>query len=181
MKSLQKIQKIFKVLQIITKIAMIFSFVWAGLASLGMLCGQVWYLGGTVIGASQDLMLSLTVTDGLPEMIGVLFTDAVFAVIDGILLIYALRYFKAEQADGTPFSMRGAELLKHLGILTIVLPLAASILSAIACEIFGVLQSAARDWGNLNSLGFGIALILASLIFRYGAELEEKRALQSAE
>lgn len=181
MKSLQKIQKVFKVFQIITKIAMILSFVWAGLASLGMLCGQVWYLGGTVIGASQDAMLSLTVTDGLPEMIGVLFTDAVFAVIDGILLIYALRYFKAEQADGTPFTMRGAELLKRLGIQTIVLPLVASILAAIVCEIFGVSQSAAHDWGNLNSLALGITLILASLIFRYGAELEEKRSLQNAD
>ena len=181
MKSLQKIQKVFKVFQIITKIAMILSFVWAGLASLGMLCGQVWYLGGTVIGASQDAMLSLTVTDGLPEMIGVLFTDAVFAVIDGILLIYALRYFKAEQAAGTPFTMRGAELLKRLGIQTIVLPLVASILAAIVCEIFGVLQSATQDWGNLSSLTVGVVLILVSLVFRHGAELEEKRSLQSAD
>ena len=39
MKSLQTIQKTFRVFQILTKIAMILSFVWAGLALLGMLCG----------------------------------------------------------------------------------------------------------------------------------------------
>ena len=36
------------------------------------------------------------------------------------------------------------------------------------------LLSAGRDWGNLGSLCTGITLILASLIFRYGAELEER-------
>ena len=37
MKSLQTIQKIFHVFEILTKIAMILSFVWAGLAALGLL------------------------------------------------------------------------------------------------------------------------------------------------
>ena len=43
MKSLQTIQKTIGVFQVLTKIAMILSFVWAGLALLGMLFGVVWY------------------------------------------------------------------------------------------------------------------------------------------
>ncbi len=54
----------------------------------------------------------------------------------------------------------------------------ASILAAIVCQAFGYLQSASRDWGNLNSVTMGIILILASLIFRYGAELEKQNALE---
>ena len=73
----------------------------------------------------------------------------------------------------------GADQIKRLGIRTIVLPLVAAILVAIVRELFGLLQNAGADWGNLNSLTMGIVLILASLIFRYGAELEEKNTLRS--
>lgn len=57
----------------------------------------------------------------------------------------------------------------------------AAILVAIVRELFGLLQNAGADWGNLNSLTMGIVLILASLIFRYGAELEEKNTLRSVD
>ena len=70
MKSLQTIQKTFRVFQILTKIAMILSFVWAGLTALGMLCAAVWYHGGIVVGASRELLFTLTETGGLAEMIG---------------------------------------------------------------------------------------------------------------
>ena len=174
MKSLQTVQKTFGVFKTLAKIGMILSFVWAGLAALGLLCGVVWYGGGSVVGLDQALMLELTATGGLNEMIAVLLVDTIFALTDGILLTFALRYFKAELADGTPFTKRGAEEIKRLGIRFIVLPLVASILAAVVCQLFDQLQSAGRDWGNLSSLCTGIALILASLIFRYGAELEEQ-------
>ena len=93
MKSLQTIQKIFHVFEILTKIAMILSFVWAGPAALGLLCGTVWYHGGMVVGADRELLYSLTVTSSLTEMIGVLLTDTIWALTDGVLLIFALRYF----------------------------------------------------------------------------------------
>lgn len=175
MKSLQTIQKTFGVFQILTKIAMILSFVWAGLAATGMLCGIVWYHGGIVVGANQDMLYKLTETGGLTEMIGNLLADTILALTDGILLAFALRYFKAEQSDGTPFTKHGAERIKRLGIRTIVLPLVAAILIAVVCSVFHLPKDAVGDWSNLNSVGMGIVLILASLIFRYGAELEEKR------
>ena len=104
MKSLQSIQKTFRVFQILARIAMILSFIWAGMAALGLLCGIVWYNGGTVVGADQDMVLSLTVTGGLSEMICVLLADTILALTDGTLLFHALRYYKTEQADGTPFT-----------------------------------------------------------------------------
>lgn len=176
MRSLQTIQKTFRVLQILTKIAMILSFIWAGLTALGLLCGTVWYHGGAVVGADQQMLYSLTETGGLNEMIGVLLVDTILALTDGILFAFALRYFKAEQADGTPFTTQGADRILRLGIRTIVLPLVAAILSAVVSEIFAPPQAAVRDWGNSDSVTMGIVLILASLIFRYGADLEAKKA-----
>ena len=179
MKSLQTIQKTFRVFHVLSKIAMILSFIWAGLAALGLLCGIVWYNGGSVFGADQALMYRMTVTGSLNEMIGVLLVDMILALTDGTLLVFAMRYFKAEQADGTPFTQRGADQVLHLGIRTIVLPLVAAIVCAVVCELMGVPQNAVRDWGNLNSLTTGLVLILASVIFRYGAELEQKNSLQN--
>ena len=179
MKSLQTIQKTFRVFQILSKIAMILSFIWAGMAALGLLCAMVWLNSGTVFGADQELIYRMTVTGSLTEMIGVLLVDMILALTDGTLLAFALRYFKAEQADGTPFTLRGADQVLHLGIRTIVLPLVAAIVCAVVCQLMGVPQNAVRDWGNLNSLTTGLVLILTSVIFRYGAELEQKNSLQA--
>ena len=175
MKSLETIQKTFRVFQILTKIAIILSFVWAGLALLGMLCGAVWYGGGTVVGVGKAQLYSLTKTGGLIQMIAVLLADAILALTDGTLLAFALAYFKAEQADGTPFTHRGADQIRRLGIRTIVLPIVAAIVAAVIYAAFDLPQGSV-EWSNLTSLGLGIVLILASLIFRYGAELEARNA-----
>lgn len=175
MKSLQTIQKTFGVFQVLAKVGMILSFVWAGLSALGLLCGIVWYYGGSIIGVDWKMLMTLTVTESLTEMIGVLLVDMILALTDGTLLVYVLRYFKTEQKDGTPFTHEGAEQVLRLGILTIVLPLVSAIVSALICELLYLPQSAVRDWDNLSSLTAGIVLILVSLIFRYGAELEEKQ------
>lgn len=173
MKTLTTIQKTFRVFQILAKIAMILNFVWAGLAALGILCGMVWYNGGTVIGADRELLQSLTSTGGLTEMIIRLLADTIIALTNGTLLAYAYGYFKTEQADGTPFTHRGADKIKNLGIRCIVLPLVAAIVISVVYAVFDVPQGG-NDWSNASGVTMGIVLLLASLIFRYGAELEGK-------
>ena len=170
MKSLTTIQKTFHVFKILAKVAAILSFVWAGLCVLGLICGALWYSSGTLSGAVSDAIFSVTSTGSLYQMIGVLLGDLVFALTDGLLFLFSYRYFRQEQADGTPFTVRGAEQIKRLGIRTIVMPLVAVILAAVFYQIFGVQEPA--SWSNLSSITMGIVLILASLVFRYGAELE---------
>ena len=174
MKSLNTIQKTFRAFQILTKIGMILSFVWAGLAAIGILCGIVWYRGGIVIGASREVLFSLTMTDGPFRMVGALLSDMVFALTDGTLLMLATRYFAAEQMDGTPFTVRGAQQIKRLGIRTIVFPLVAAILTSVFYQLFDIQSRLKAGWNNMTSVSLGIVLILAGLIFRYGAELEPK-------
>lgn len=176
MKSLQTIQKTFGVFQVLTKIAMILCFVWAGLALVGMLCGIVWLNGGNVVGADPALLTSLTETNGLLEMTGLLLAETIMALTDATLLAFAFQYLRREQSDGTPFTTQGADQIRRLGIRTIVLPLVAAILIAVIYGVFDLPQNAAHDWSNSSSVATGITLILASLIFRYGAELEGKQA-----
>lgn len=174
MKSLETIQKTFRVFQILSKIAMILSLLWAGLAALGLLCGIVWYTGGTVVGADQELLHTMIGTGSLPQMIGVLTANVIMALTDSALFAYALGYLKSEQADGTPFTHRGAKQIRQLGMRYIVLPLVATILIAVVYGVFDIPSNLGGDWSNASGITTGIVLILASLIFSYGAELEEK-------
>lgn len=170
MKHLTTIQKTFKVFKVLSKVAMILSFVWCGLALLGAICGIVWRNGGGLAGEDMETILILTETTGMDQMICSLLSDAVFALTDGILFLFAFLYFKEEQMEGTPFTQKGADKIKSLGIKTIVLPLVAVIVSAVVYGCFGLEN--ADEWSNASTVVLGIMLILASLVFRYGAELE---------
>lgn len=176
MKSLQTLQKTFRIFQTLTGIAMAASFVWAGLSVIGLLCAFAWYSGVPVMGVSREILLNLTLTGSLSQMTGVLLSDAVFALTDGVLLLFAFRYFKAEQEAGTPFTRRGADAIWALGLRTIVLLLAAAVFSTLTYEFFDLSTAMVVDWGNLVSVALGLVMILASLIFRYGAELETGEA-----
>lgn len=172
MKSLETIQKTFSVFKILSKVAIIISFVVVGVSILGMSCAMVWENGGTVVGLEKDAMMSMTETSSFNEIICYMLSDTVFALTDGILALFAFLYFKAELEDGTPFTQNGAARIKRLGIQTIVLPLVAEIISEVIYSCFGLKH--ANDWGSGVAVVLGITLILASLVFRYGAELEAR-------
>ena len=152
---------------------MILSFVCAGLAALGLLCCTVWYHGGTVIGADMKTLSTLTGTEELIQTIAYLVAAMNGLLAEGALMAFAYRYLKAEEADGTPFTEKGARQVLRLGIRTIVFPMIALGVSASACAIWNLPMQVMNDWSNAMSAGIGIMMIVSSLIFRYGAELEK--------
>lgn len=172
MKSLQTIQKVFHVFYILSKIGMILSFVFAGISALAMLFTLPMYHGGNLWIENFNELFAKYGIESIYQITGALIVSCIVTATDGVLLLYTMRYFKAEEADGTPFTKRGAEQINQLGILNIVIPIAAAIISAIICEIFRIPKSLTADFGNLDSITIGILMLLASLIFRYGAELD---------
>ena len=88
-------------------------------------------------------------------------------------------YFKTEQADSTPFTENGANLLRKLGIRCIWMPIVAVVIASVITVCLGAERSG--DISNFPSLVTGIVLILSSLIFRYGAELEQRNRADIAE
>ena len=175
MKSLQTIQKTCKVFQTLTKIAMILCFVGSGLLLLGLICGIVISSTGAVISGNMETLYRLTSSASFFEMVGSLLAEFVLTLTDALLFFHAWKYFSAEQADGTPFSHRGADLMKRLGIMLIALPAVATILVGVLHGIFDMTQIEASDVGNGTSVMMGIILILVSVILRYGADLEANR------
>lgn len=172
MKSLQTVQKTFRVFQILTKIAFVFSIVGASICAVGVLCAAVWYNGGQVFSLFGTPLEPFGNGEGLNQVLAVLLSDLILLATDAILMGFAGRYFKTEQAEGTPFTENGAELLKKLGIRCIWMPIVAVVIASVITACLGVERSG--DISNLPSLMTGIVLILASIIFRYGAELEQK-------
>ena len=175
MKSLQTIQKTCKVFQTLTKIVMVLCFIGSGLLLLGLICGIVISSTGAVIAGNMETLYRLTSSASFFEMVGSLLAEFVLTLTDALLFFHAWKYFSAEQADGTPFSQRGADLMKRLGILLIVLPAVATILVGVLHGIFDMTQIEASDVGNGTSVMMGIILILVSVILRYGADLEANR------
>ena len=172
MEQLNRIQKTFRVFQILTKIAYICSIVGAIICAVGALCAFSWYSGGQVFSLFGEPVTIFSSGKGTNEMLAVLLADFVMITAEAILLSFSYRYLKAEQADGTPFTESGAEQLKRLGIRCIWLPIVAMVAASVIGVSFGV-ENIGSD-SNLPSLATGIVLILASMIFRYGAALEAK-------
>ncbi|MGN0718446.1 MAG: hypothetical protein ACI4LQ_01425 [Anaerovoracaceae bacterium] len=179
MNTLQTIQKTFRVFQIPTKVAFILSIVGAAICAVGALCSITWYTGGQVFTLFGEPITFFIDSEGANQAMAVLLSDLVMLTTDAILLGFAGRYFKIEQAEGTPFTANGAELLKKLGIRCIYMPIVAVVIATVIMVSLGTEESG--DLSNLPGVVTGIVLILASIIFRYGAELEQKVKTENEE
>ena len=159
MKSLQTIQKTFRVFQILAKIAFVFSIVGASLCAVGVLCSIVWYTGGQVFSLFGEPITFFAGRKDMNQVMAVLLSDLVYLTVDAILLTFVGQYFKTEQAEGTPFT-------------EIYMPIVSVVIASVITACLRAEQGG--DVSNLPSVVTGIVLILASLIFRYGAELEKR-------
>lgn len=172
MKSLQTIQKTFHIFGILTKIAFIFSIIGAALCGVGALCAISLYTGGQVFSLFGEPVTIFSTGAGMNQTLAVLLSDLIILTTEAILLGFAGQYIKTEQEEGTPFTENGAQLLKKLGIRCIWMPIVAVAIAAVITACFGAEES--RDISDLPGVVTGIVLILASVIFRYGSELEQQ-------
>ena len=171
MNTLQTIQKTFRVFHVLAKIAFIFSIVGAALCAVGALCAVSGLTVGTGLTVFGQPVMSFG-SSGVNYALAALLSDMVILIGDAILLGFTGRYLALEQAEGTPFTENGANTLRRLGIRYIYIPIVTAVIASVIIVAFDA--EPGRDVSNLPELTTGIAFILTSLIFRYGAELEEK-------
>lgn len=177
--NLEKIQKVFGVFKILSQVFMIICFVAAGLALVSVILTLA---GGNapiakIGGVSIYLPVFFETKEpalGNEKACWVMVAGFVAAACEGILLAFAYRYFKIEQKEGTPFTENGAKITLNLGITAIVLSVVSS---GIQSTIYGVMKISeiSKDLSNEWGVLLGVALILFSLIIRYGADLEKNR------
>lgn len=178
MKTLQTIQKTCGVFQMLTKVAEILCIVGAAFCAVATLCAAVWNNGGQVFSIMGE-PIELFLEERFLQTYGKLLVMNFMLTADAVLFGFAHSYLKSEQADGTPFTEQGAERLKKLGIRCIYIPIIAIAVSNVIADWQGLTETG--DISNGSSVAIGIILILTSLIFRYGAELEKNRTENSGE
>ena len=169
MSNLEKIQKGMRVLRILSKIVLIFTIVGVALVSIG----------ATLVAADVANMenrflhfISVAAEMSKGQIVGTLTTTAVSLLFGGIFTAFVYRYFTAELKEGTPFTNAGADRIKRLGIMQIVLSVISTRIIAGIYEKIGL-----TEWNRFDDAGsitFGIFLILLAMVVRYGAELEQK-------
>ena len=173
--SLTAIQKCARVFRVLVRIGLILSIVGAvfGLAALML---WIHWNNAPATGIPQlDQVMQLIDRGSYYHTLSTLIADVVGCAFGGALLWLFHRYLTHELADGTPFTFSGASELRRLGVVTIVLPLVSLCLQAIPYTVYDL--SYPNRMENGTSVLLGVALILASLVFRYGAELTRSKEM----
>lgn len=170
MSNLEKIQKGMRVLQTLSKIILILAIVGTALTAIGAAL-----VASDVLSPENRFLHFLSaaaeITKG--QLIGTLLAAATSLLFGGIFTAFVYRYFTTELKEGTPFTNAGADRIKQLGIIQIVL---AAVSAAITDGIYEKINlSDWRRFDDAGSITLGICLILIAAVVRYGAELEHRK------
>ncbi len=167
MKSLKTVQTISKVLGILVKIGFIFTIIGAtGSLVGGSALLTIPYLGENLI----KLIVSEAGSTNATELGIALISECVYLVGVAIATGFTCSYFKKELADGTPFTHSGADKLKKVGIINLVAPFGTYCISA---GIISMAEVSEYLISNEYEIVTGVAMILLSFVFHYGADLIE--------
>ena len=177
-KTLNILQTLAKIGKIISKIGYVCSIIGAigcaaGIASLAAGATNVLKIGGVTIHGLIEQSDEMSIGSMYMEVI-----VGLICCIGAILLTRrAVRYFTNELEAGTPFTLDGAKEMLHLGIWAVCVPVGVVIASSIAHEIIDYIfpQIGELSLSSYISPSIGIALIIISVICRYGAEVRGER------
>ena len=167
MRSLRRIQMAARLLRIWSFLATVFSFLLAGAA---LVCLLMIYFAGD----NAPEWLYFVTGSHLRRIATAYYQEHVLlALAEGVLHILTHRYLDHELEAGTPFTREGAREIGRLGILTLVISIAAQtgILLVTAPAVGEMVESFAIG----GQLMLGVVLLLFSAVFRYGAELQESK------
>ena len=177
MRSLHTIQVLAKIGKVISTVLFILCIVGACLSLAGVIC---LLSGFEAIEIGDVTLRSIIETNSdilMPALYGSLISGVVLCIAEAVISKYAEIYFKHELEAGDPFTFEGADELKHVGIMAIVVSLAAQILLSIGLAVASGYMKGINEisTGEFNSIGIGIILIVISVFFRYGAEIKENK------
>lgn len=172
--------KTLKTIQVLNKIGKILSIVVYVCCIVGV-CGCLvgiasFALGVAGVKISGKTLEVILIENGTSknELYAIMIAAIFLCVGEGIIAKFGQRYFEHELRDGTPFTFKGADELFRLGIIEICVSLGALILAAITIAVFEATGTRVKyDFGNYSAVSTGIVFLLASLIYRHGAELAQ--------
>ena len=171
MKTLKTLQTISKVGRVISKIVFIACIVgFCGCVS-GIITVAAGAEGIKFNGVTLKSLLQTEADITTGTLYALMAAGMIICASECVLAKFAEHYFSRELSDGTPFTFGGAKEMFRVG---------AQILSAIAVAIISASVEGVADlnFSDTTSFALGIAFLVASAVFKHGAELAE--ALKAA-
>ena len=179
MKSLDTIQKIAKAGKILSTIAFVCSLV----GFFGCVAGAVAIgLGGEAFAIGEKITIHGIIANSTgysnAALQGIMIMGLVECAAEAVVAKFAELYFKHELAAGTPFTHKGTDELRNLGILVIAVSVGSELVLSVLAELVTFWnQSLAELHLDLGgSVGLGIGMLLFSAICRYGADMAAKQS-----
>ena len=171
-KSLKTVQTICKVCKVLAEIAfvmfvvivalMLAATIFTGTGNFDALVSS----GGVVL---DDMLQQTGVTQDY--MVAVFVCLTIIIAAEAVVAKFINVYFKHELKAGTPFTFEGAKEMLRLGIITIAVPVGASLAATI---VFGIMAAGSGLDSEFNfeiSLGLGLMFLALSPLLKHGTEL----------
>lgn len=171
-KSLKTVQTVCKVCKVLAEIAfvmfvvivalMLVAAIFTGTGKMDALLSS----GGVVL----DEMLQQT---GVTQdyMVAVFVCLTIIIAAEAVVAKFINVYFKHELKAGTPFTFEGAKELLRLGIITIAVPVGASLAATIVFDIMAAGSGLDSEFNFEISLGMGLMFLALSPLLKHGTEL----------
>lgn len=168
---LNTVVKISKVAAVICKVVSILCIVGASLCLAGVIIFAFFgdfelSVGGVTLSGLINNEAGMSTKDIAVSVI----CAALECVFGAVLFTLANSHFKHDVEAGTPFSSKSGKEIRLLGILSLAFSLAESIITS---AIINMTNSSA-DVSTEFNITLGVALILISFVFEYGAVLEKR-------
>ena len=171
-KALSNVMTVFKVARIVAKVILILCIVGSAGCVLGLvLLPLADVLLRTDIFAKQGINLATAYGDCI--------IGAVTCAGEAIFAFLAYRYFENVEKAGTPFTYDGSKEVFRLGLASLIIAVATSVAAGIVSFVIMLLTSPEAFEPNIGiefSLTTGLFFMFLSMIFKYGAELQEAKS-----
>lgn len=171
-KSLKTVQTICKVCKVLAEIAfvmfvvivalMLVAAIFTGTGKMDALLSS----GGVVL---DDMLQQTGVTQDY--MVAVLVCMTIIIAAEAVVAKFINVYFKHELKAGTPFTFEGAKEMLRLGIITIAVPVGASLAATIVFDIMAAGSGLDSEFNFEISLGLGLMFLTLSPLLKHGTEL----------
>lgn len=171
-KSLKTVQTVCKVCKVLAEIAfvmfvvivalMLVAAIFTGTGKMDALLSS----GGVVL---DDMLQQTGVTQDY--MVAVLVCMTIIIAAEAVVAKFINVYFKHELKAGTPFTFEGAKEMLRLGIITIAVPVGASLAATIVFDIMAAGSGLDSEFNFEISLGMGLMFLALSPLLKHGTEL----------
>lgn len=166
MKSLNNVQKISKVLMILSKIVFVCAIVGCALCTISIPIIAVYFNNPEIM----RLLATYDVQIGYNQAVCSCVCGAIECGFVIALYVFVVKFYNLELKIGTPFNNIVATKMRKLGWLHIILPIASMIVVAIVSVCFKVDATDMISGGNLT---LGIVYLIVSFVLKYGAEINQ--------